>query len=76
MTPYDTLLAQWECFEEAAFQAEGRLERTLDAFCVGAGPAPGPADIAAARRLRFIARHRLRWMLYQTGVARARAPLI
>lgn len=76
MTQFETLVAQWECFDEAACQAEERLERALDAYCLGGAPAPAPDDIAAARRLRFIARHRLRWMLYQTCRARAGAPLL
>jgi hypothetical protein len=75
MTSFQTLVAQWECFDEAAFQAEWRLERQLDAYCVG-GDAPPAAEIAAAKRLRFVARHRLRWLLFQTRSARARVASI
>ena len=76
MTASLDLIAQWERFEEAAFEAERSIERALDGYCVGGGPAPTPAQIASARRLRFVARHRLRWILYQTRSAHAMLKLV
>jgi len=76
MTHFLKLIAEWEFFEDAAFRAEWRLERTLDAYCAANGPPPSAMDVAAAKRLRVIARHRLRWLLHQTQQARAAAALI
>jgi hypothetical protein len=70
------LVAEWKCSDEAAFQAECRLERALDEYCIGNGSAPSPADVASAKRLRFIAKHRLRWIVYQTRRAQATAELV
>ena len=61
------LVAQWARFDEAAFTAAWRLEQALDAR----GEPPPHADVHAARRLRFVANHRLRWILFQTGRAQA-----
>lgn len=76
MIDLEKLLAAWQRFDEAAFQAECRVEHTLDEYCNARGRAPSPAEVASTRRLRFIANHRLRWILYQTHQARARAALI
>jgi len=76
MIHFPNLVAAWECFDQDAFRAECRLERTLDDYCSARGPAPSRADVASAKRLRFIANHRLRWMLYQIRRAQARATLI
>lgn len=65
------LVAQWASFDEAAFTAARRLERALDAWCDAAGEPPTPADVHAAKRLRFVANHRLRWILFQTLRAQA-----
>ena len=70
------LVAQWARFDEAAFTAAWRLERTLDAWCAAAGEPPAPADVHAAKRLRFVANHRLRWILFQTRQAQARLRLV
>jgi hypothetical protein len=72
MTASPNLVAEWERFDEAAFEAERRIERALDDYCVAGAAAPTPAQIASARRLRFVARHRLRWILYQTRSAQAK----
>ena len=76
MTPSANLVAQWECFDTAAFAAERHVEQALDAYCAGTAAAPAPAQIASARRLRFIARHRLRWIVYQTRTAQTKLKLI
>lgn len=70
------LVAQWASFDEAAFAAARRLERTLDAWCDAAGEPPTPADVHAAKRLRFVANHRLRWILFQTQRAQRELRLI
>jgi hypothetical protein len=76
MTACPNLIAEWERFEEAAFEAESSIEHTLDEYCAGGAPAPTPAQIASARRLRFVARHRLRWILYQTRSPQAKLALV
>lgn len=70
------LVAQWASFDEAAFAAARRLERALDAWSDAAGEPPAPADVHAARRLRFVANHRLRWILFQTRQAQSRLRLV
>jgi hypothetical protein len=72
MTAAPNLVAEWERSEAAAFDAERCIERALDDYCVAGACAPTPAQVAAARRLRFVARHRLRWILYQTHSAQAK----
>lgn len=76
MTASERLVADWERFDEAAFQAERRIERALDAYCDGRGAAPAPDQVGVARRLRFIARHRLRWILFQTRAAQEKLGLL
>ncbi len=76
MVPLASLVAQWECAEDSAFDAECRVEQALDEYCSAQGPAPDPADVARTRRLRFIAGHRLRWLLYQIRQGQAGARLI
>lgn len=76
MTASERLAADWERFDEAAFEAERRIDRALDAWCDGRGAAPAPEQIGAARRLRFIARHRLRWILFQTRTAQLKLGLL
>jgi hypothetical protein len=76
MIHFANLVAAWERFEETAFEAECRQEQALDEYCGATGPAPSRADVWTAKRLRFIANHRLRWMLYQTRRAQAHASLI
>lgn len=76
MNHFENLVAAWQCCDEAAFQAECRVERALDEYCSARGSAPSPADVASIKRLRFIANHRLRWLLYQTHRAQAQAALI
>lgn len=70
------LVAAWECCDQAAFQAECRLEGALDDYCNAIGRAPSRAEISSAKRLRFIANHRLRWILYQARRAQAQTALI
>lgn len=70
------LVAEWARCDEAAFTAAWRLERALDAWSEAAGEPPSPADVHAARRLRFVANHRLRWILFQTRQAQARLRLV
>lgn len=70
------LVAQWASFDEAAFAAARRLERALDAWSDAAGEPPTPADVHSARRLRFVANHRLRWILFQTRQAQSRLRLV
>jgi len=60
------LVAQWARFDEAAWAAALHVEQALDAWCEARGEAPAPADVRAAARLRFVANHRLRWILFQT----------
>lgn len=76
MNDSEQLVARWASFDEAAFTAAWRLERMLDAWCDAAGEAPAPADAHAARRLRFVANHRLRWILFQTRRAQERLRLL
>ena len=76
MTQLATLLEEWHRFDDAAFRAECRLELALDEYCDAKGPPPSPAEVANAKRLRFIATHRLRWILYQVDSARADVALI
>lgn len=76
MTDLAKLLDDWRAFDDAAFRAECRLERMLDAYCDARGPAPDPADVVSCKRLRFIATHRLKWILYQVDRARANVALI
>lgn len=66
------LVAQWARFDAAAWGAARRVEQALDAYCDARGEPPALADIRAAARLRFVADHRLRWLLFQTRRARAR----
>lgn len=54
------LFEEWEVADHAATRAECCLGRVLDAYCDGAGPAPSPASIAEAKRLRWLAIDRLR----------------
>lgn len=70
------LVAEWGRCDEAAFTAAWRVERALDAWSEAAGEPPSPADVHAARRLRFVANHRLRWILFQTRQAQARLRLV
>ena len=70
------LVLEWQSAEEAAFLAECCIEHVLDEYCSGQGPVPGLAEIARAKRLRFIANHRLRWILFQSRRAQAHAELI
>lgn len=76
MTASERLVADWERFEAAAFEAERRIERALDAYCDGRGAAPAVDQVGAARRARFIARHRLRWILFQTRTAQLKLGLL
>ena len=70
------LVDQWASFDDAAFAAARRLERALDAWSEAAGEPPTLAEVHAARRLRFVANHRLRWILFQTRRAQDRVRLI
>ncbi|MHB1124456.1 MAG: hypothetical protein ACYC0T_17305 [Ramlibacter sp.] len=70
------LVALWASFDEAAYAAARRLERALDAWSEAAGEPSTPAEVHAARRLRFVANHRLRWILFQTRRAQDRLRLI
>lgn len=70
------LVAQWARCDQAAFTTAWRLERTLDAWCNGEGEPPTLAAVHAAKRLRFVANHRLRWILFQTRRAQERLRLI
>lgn len=70
MVPFPTLVQEWSRFEEAAFQMECRIERDLDDYCEGRRAAPDATELASVRRQRFIARHRLRWILHQLGKTR------
>ena len=70
------LVAQWARFDEAAFTAAWRLEQALDAWCGAKGEPPTHADVHAAKRLRFVANHRLRWILFQTRRAQGQLLLI
>lgn len=70
MVPFMTLVQEWGRFEEAAFQMECRVERALDDYCDGRRAAPEATELAAVKRQRFIARHRLRWILHQLGKTR------
>ncbi len=72
MAHFVNLVEEWSRFERAAFESEFRLQRAVDDYLQAAGQVPSPAEFAAARRLRFIARHRLRWILHQTRKARER----
>lgn len=65
------IVAQWARFDAAAWAAARRVEQALDAWCDAGGEAPALADIRTAARLRFIANHRLRWILFQTRRTRA-----
>ncbi len=76
MIHFASLVAQWECAEDTAFHAECRIEQAVDEYCSAQGPAPDPADVARTRRLRFVAGHRLRWLLYQVRKAQAGTRLI
>lgn len=76
MTDLAKLLDEWRACDDAAFCAECRLERALDDYCEARGPAPDPADVASCKRLRFIATHRLRWILHQVDRARTHVALI
>lgn len=76
MIHFASLVAQWECAEDTAFDAECRVERTLDEYCSARGPAPDLVAIARRRRLRFIANHRFRWLLHQVRKAQAGTQLI
>lgn len=70
------LVAEWARCDEAAFTAARRLEQALDAWSEAAGEPPTPAEVHAARRLRFVANHRLRWILFTTRRAQDRLRLI
>jgi len=70
------LVAHWARFDTAAWAAARRVEQALDAYCDAGGEAPAPTDVRAAARLRFIANHRLRWILFQTRRAQARLRLV
>ena len=76
MSRFANLLAQWERAEDTAFDAECRVEQAVDEYCNAQGPAPDPAEVARTRRLRFVASHRLRWILHQVRRAQAGARLI
>jgi len=76
MVPFVTLLEEWGRFDRAAFESECRVERGLDDYCEGLRAAPALAELAAARRQRYIAQHRLRWMLFQIGQRRGTVPRI
>lgn len=76
MTNSVRLVADWARFDEAAFTAAWRLERALDAWCATGAAPPVHAEVRAARRLRFVANHRLRWILFQTRRAQAALRLL
>ena len=77
MVPFPTLVEEWSRFEQAAFEMECRIERALDDYCEGRRcTAPDATEQASAKRLRFIAKHRLRWILHQLGKTRRSLPLI
>ena len=54
------LFEEWEAADHAATRAECCVGRMLDAYCEGTGPAPSPADVEEAKRLRILAIDRLR----------------
>ncbi len=76
MVPFVTLLEEWGRFDQAAFESECRVHRELDGYCEGLRAAPALSDQAAARRQRYIAQHRLRWILFQIGQRRDGVPRI
>ena len=70
------LLDEWERLDEAAFRAGCHLDRLLDEYCEGTGPAPSPAEIASVKRLRFLAIEHLRSIRHLLGEAREKATVI
>jgi len=76
MNHFFILLEEWERLDEAAFRAECLLESTLDKYCEGRGPAPSPADIASAKRLRFLAVEHLMSIRQVLSQARENAAVI
>jgi hypothetical protein len=76
MNHFFILLEEWERLDEAAFRAESLLERTLDEYCEGMGPAPSLAEIRSARRLRFLATEHLMSIRHVLGQARENATVI
>jgi len=76
MNHFFILLEEWERLDEAAFRAECLLELALDEYCEGKGPAPSPAAIASAKRLRFLAVEHLMSIRLVLSQARENATLI
>jgi hypothetical protein len=76
MNDFDKLVAEWGSLDQVACDAECRLQQRLDDYCNAHGPVPSAMEIASARRLRFIARHRLRWILHRTEQLRAGIPVL
>jgi hypothetical protein len=76
MNHFFILLEEWERLDEAAFRAECLVERVLDEYCEGRGPAPSPTDVAAARRLRFLAVEHLMCIRQVLSQARENATVI
>jgi len=76
MNHFFILLEEWERLDEAAFRAGCLLERTLDEYCEGRGPAPSPADVASVKRLRFLAIEHLKSIRHVLGQARENATVI
>lgn len=52
-------ILEWQRLDDAAFLAEHGLDRALDLYCAGRGPAPSPSEQAVARKLRLLATARL-----------------
>ena len=52
------------------------IERALDEYCEGKGPAPSPADISSAKRLRFLATEHLMSIRQVLSQARENATVI
>lgn len=59
MPSFFVLFEEWDGAAATAACASARLCRQLDAYCAGIGPAPGPAEIAEARRFMDEANRRL-----------------
>jgi hypothetical protein len=76
MNHFFILLEEWERLDEAAFRAECVIERVLDEYCEGRGPAPSASDIASAKRLRFLTVEHLMSIRHVLSQARENATVI
>ncbi|HWI81340.1 hypothetical protein [Ramlibacter sp.] len=76
MNRFYLLYEDWELAERAAVAAELCVSQHLDAWCDGAGRAPSPDEVAAAKGLRRRARECLHVLKAHLSQVREEAPVI